>query len=91
MVGIPQFLNTKRDVENLQKMAVENLIERKEWIKKLEELKNKSTFQIPIIEKGENYFIIPKIDRELPAIYHAVLSTLEEGIFSFFSIFTIIY
>lgn len=78
MVGIPQFLNTKRDVENLQKMAVENLIERKEWMKKLEELKNKSTFQIPIIEKGEDYFIIPKIDRELPAIYNAVLSTLEE-------------
>ena len=78
MVGIPHFLNTQRDVENLQKIAVENLIERKEWIKKLEELKNKSTFQIPIIEKGENYFIIPKIDRELPAIYHAVLSTLEE-------------
>ena len=31
MVGIPKTLNTKRDILNLQQMAKENLIDRKEW------------------------------------------------------------
>lgn len=76
MVGIPKNLATKRDVMNLQDMAKKNLIDRKKWITKLEELQVESTFNIPVLEKGEGYFTIPKIERELPAIYSARVATI---------------
>lgn len=69
MVGIPKNLATKRDVINLQEMAKSNIIERKEWIKRLEELKREDIFRLPILEKGEGYFTIPKTERELPGTY----------------------
>lgn len=83
MVGIPKNLNTKRDVENLQEMAKMNLIDRKEWIKHLEELKTEDIFRLPILEKGEGYFTIPKTERELPRIYNVepmlIPETEEQG------------
>lgn len=80
MVGIPKNLATKRDVMNLQEMAKNNLIDRKEWIARLEELKTEDTFNIPVLEKGDGFFIIPKTERELPAAYDAkIVTTLNEG------------
>lgn len=78
MVGIPKTLSTKRDVLNLQQMAKENLIDRKEWIKRLEDLRREDVFRLPILEKGDGFFTIPKTERELPKIYNAV-STLSLG------------
>lgn len=78
MVGIPKTLNTKRDILNLQQMAKENLIDRKEWTDRLKNLKKEDIFRLPILEKGEGYFIIPKTERELPKIYAAVPVTLSE-------------
>lgn len=78
MVGIPKNLNTKRDVENLQEMAKSNLIDRKGWIKRLEDLKTENTFKLPILEKGDNYFTIPKTERELPIIYTVEPITMVE-------------
>lgn len=69
MVGIPKILNTKRDLHNLHEMALNNLIDRKEWIARLKELKAEDIFRLPILEKGDGYFIIPKTERELPKIY----------------------
>ena len=69
MVGIPKILNTKRDVQNLHEMALSNLIDRKEWIACLKKLKAEDTFRLPILEKGDGYFVIPKTERELPKIY----------------------
>ena len=82
MVGIPKILNTKRDILNLQQMAKENLIDRKEWVDRLKNLKKEDVFRLPILEKGEGYFIIPKTERELPKIYVTVPVTLagEEGV-----------
>lgn len=80
MVGIPKNLATKRDVMNLQEMAKNNLIDRKEWIARLEELKTEDTFNIPVLEKGDGFCIIPKTERELPAAYDAkIVTTLNEG------------
>ena len=78
MVGIPKNLNTKRDVTNLQQMAKENLIDRKEWTERLKEMTKEDMFPIPVLEKGEGYFIIPKTERELPAIYSAVPMVIPE-------------
>ena len=78
MVGIPKTLNTKRDILNLQQMAKENLIDRKEWTDRLKNLKKEDIFRLPILEKGEGYFIIPKTERELPKTYVAVPVTLSE-------------
>lgn len=78
MVGIPKTLNTKRDILNLQQMAKENLIDRKEWTERLKNLKKEDIFRLPILEKGEGYFIIPKTERELPKTYIAVPVTLAE-------------
>lgn len=78
MVGIPKTLNTKRDILNLQQMAKENLIDRKEWTDRLKKLKKEDIFRLPILEKGEGYFIIPKTERELPKTYAAVPVTLAE-------------
>lgn len=78
MVGIPKTLNTKRDILNLQQMAKENLIDRKEWTDRLKNLKKEDIFRLPILEKGEGYFIIPKTERELPKTYIAVPVTLAE-------------
>ena len=78
MVGIPKTLNTKRDILNLQQMAKENLIDRKEWADRLKKLKKEDIFRLPILEKGEGYFIIPKTERELPKTYIAVPVTLAE-------------
>ena len=78
MVGVPKTLNTKRDILNLQQMAKENLIDRKEWTDRLKNLKKEDIFRLPILEKGEGYFIIPKTERELPKIYAAVPVTLSE-------------
>ena len=69
MVGIPKILNTKRDVHNLHEMALNNLIDRKEWVIRLKKLKAEDIFRLPILEKGDGYFIIPKTERELPKIY----------------------
>ncbi len=78
MVGIPKTLNTKRDILNLQQMAKENLIDRKEWTDRLKNLKKEDIFRLPILEKGEGYFIIPKTERELPKTYIAAPVTLAE-------------
>ena len=78
MVGIPKTLNTKRDILNLQQMAKENLIDRKEWIDRLKNLKKEDIFKLPILEKGDGYFLIPKTERELPKNYAAVPVTLAE-------------
>ena len=78
MVGIPKTLNTKRDILNLQQMAKENLIDRKEWTDRLKKLKKEDIFRLPILEKGEGYFIIPKTERELPKTYIAAPVTLAE-------------
>ncbi len=79
MIGIPSNLNTKRDVINLQEMAKKNLIDRKEWLKVLEGLQKEDTFNLPVLEKGEGYFIIPKTERELPEQYSVLsIETLEE-------------
>lgn len=78
MVGIPKILNTKRDVYNLHEMALNNLIDRKEWVIRLKKLKAEDIFRLPILEKGDGYFIIPKTERELPKIYAAVPVTLSE-------------
>lgn len=78
MVGIPKILNTKRDILNLQQMAKENLIDRKEWTDRLKNLKKEDIFRLPILEKGDGYFLIPKTERELPKNYAAVHVTLAE-------------
>lgn len=71
MVGIPRNLNTKRDILNLQQMAKENLVDRKEWIERLRTMAKEDIFTLPVLEKGEGYFIIPKTERELPVAYSA--------------------
>ena len=53
MVGIPKNLATKRDVMNLQDMAKKNLIDRKKWITRLEEL------QIEIFNYRKQAYLIP--------------------------------
>lgn len=78
MVGIPKTLNTKRDVTNLQQMAKENLINRKEWIEKLKEMTKEDIFRLPVLKKEEGYFTIPKTERELPVIYSAIPMVIPE-------------
>lgn len=69
MIGIPKTINTKKDVENLHEMAKQNLIDRKEWAARLNKFAKEDMFYLPVLEKGEGYFVIPKTDRELPAKY----------------------
>ena len=56
MVGIPKTLNTKRDILNLQQMAKENLIDRKEWTIRLKNLKKEDIFRLPILRKRRGIF-----------------------------------
>ena len=62
MIGIPKTIATKRDFENLHSLALSNAIDRKEWLEKIKEMSNETTFQINVLEKTETGFIVPLID-----------------------------
>lgn len=70
MQGIPKRIATKQDIINLVDMAKKNFLNKNELINTLNEIKSDRTFQLPIIEKGKDYFLIPKTERELPSIYN---------------------
>lgn len=79
MIGIPKNISTKRDIENLHAMALENLIDRKEWAARLEKIAKEDVFNLPVLEKGEGYFTIPKTERELPEQYAtAAIAVIDE-------------
>ncbi|MGL5126140.1 MAG: hypothetical protein ACRC6U_09215 [Fusobacteriaceae bacterium] len=65
MIGIPRFLNTKKDVQNLQKMTLANLVDRKEWVEKLIGFSVPAIYRFPILEKTQNYIVVPFSDRIL--------------------------
>ena len=44
MIGIPKTIATKRDFENLHSLALSNAIDRKEWLEKIKEMSNETTF-----------------------------------------------
>lgn len=79
MVGIPKFLNTKKDVQNLQKMVLENLIDRKEWIGKLNGFLIPAVYRFPILEKTENYITVPFSEKILENFTRVeIIATGEE-------------
>ncbi|MGL6169183.1 MAG: hypothetical protein ACRC0Y_12945 [Fusobacteriaceae bacterium] len=59
MIGIPAFLATKKDVQNLQKMVLENLIDRKEWIKVLQNMLVQNVYKFPVLGKELEYIVLP--------------------------------
>ncbi|MGL5057407.1 MAG: hypothetical protein ACRC6A_08610 [Fusobacteriaceae bacterium] len=59
MIGIPAFLATKKDVQNLQKMVLENLIVRKEWIKVLQNMLVQNVYKFPVLGKELEYIVLP--------------------------------
>ncbi len=69
MIGIPKTIATKRDFENLHSLALSNTIDRKNWLEKIKEMSNETTFQINVLEKTETGFIVPLID--LPTEYQS--------------------
>jgi len=68
MRGIPHHIETKRDVENLQYLALANKINRNEWIKRLEKIKEDTEFKLPILEKTAEYIVTIDTDRDLSFI-----------------------
>lgn len=74
MKGIPKMFNTKQDLLNVHYMALRGTIDRKEWKKVLEELAQEVKFSIPVIDKGPDYIVIPKTEKEIPASYGTVVS-----------------
>ena len=75
MIGIPKTIATKRDFENLHSLALSNAIDRKEWLEKIKEMSNETTFQINVLEKTETGFIVPLID--LPTEYQSVSEKIK--------------
>ncbi len=75
MTGIPKTIATKRDFENLHSLALSNAIDRKEWLEKIKEMSNETTFQINVLEKTETGFIVPLID--LPIEYQSVSEKIK--------------
>ncbi|MGL4672620.1 hypothetical protein [Cetobacterium sp.] len=59
MIGIPVVIATKKDMQNLQNMVLENLIDRKEWIKVLENMLIQNVYKFPVLEKELEYIVLP--------------------------------
>ena len=46
MIGIPKTIATNRDFENLHNLALKNLLDRKEWLEKIKEISEETTFKV---------------------------------------------
>lgn len=82
MVGVPKNIKTRQDVLNLFEMSKKNELNKEEIISLFNDIKANQIFRLPIIEKGDNYFLIPKTERELPVIYNVepyVIPELESS------------
>ncbi|MGL5709591.1 MAG: hypothetical protein ACRCW9_01945 [Cetobacterium sp.] len=78
MIGIPAVIATKKDIQNLQKMVLENLIDRKEWVEKLNGFLIPTVYRFQILEKTENYIVVPFSEKILESFIRTEVITTEE-------------
>ncbi|MGL4402414.1 MAG: hypothetical protein ACRCTS_01555 [Fusobacteriaceae bacterium] len=78
MIGIPKLVATKKDVQNLQKMALENLIDRKEWNDKLNRFLVPTVYRFSILEKTQNYITVPYSEKILENFTSVEIITTSE-------------
>ncbi|MGL6130349.1 MAG: hypothetical protein ACRCZ9_01885 [Fusobacteriaceae bacterium] len=80
MIGIPAVIATKKDIQNLQKMVLENLIDRKDWVEKLNGFLIHTVYRFQILEKTENYIVIPFSEKILESFTRIEVMTAGEEI-----------
>lgn len=75
MIGIPKTIATNRDFENLHNLALKNLLDRKEWLEKIKEISEETTFKVNVFEKTDTNFIVPLV--ELPTEYQNISEKIK--------------
>ena len=75
MIGIPKTIATRRDFENLHNLALKNLLDRKEWLEKIKEISEETTFKVSVFEKTVTNFIVQLV--ELPVEYQSVSEKIK--------------
>lgn len=78
MIGIPKHLNNKNDVYNCHKLALGNTVSRLEWKQMLLKIKEKTVYNIPILQKTENYMILPYTEHLVKAYENIEVVILED-------------
>lgn len=78
MVGIPKDIKTSKDVKNLHLMALRNKIDKKEWKRVLTEMCTEVIYNLPVLETGVDYILIPYTEKEIPAKYGTAIDRNAE-------------